>query len=445
MRPKDTPQALPSWFKKKGYLHFDFSPNLTKHPEIALKLIERITDSAYIERHAFLPFIENVQIVHRRKPNAEGKHKKSRPIKFASHLDANIYGYYGSLLSAAYEQYLQGKQAAPCVLAYRASLNGRDNIDFAREVFEHIRARGACAAIAFDVEQFFETLVHQTLQRNWLRMLCQEDGRLPSDHYKVFRSLTRYSHVEKKALQGVLQEAGIVSRGRYCSIEDFRQLVKGQFDLLRTNTEDIGIPQGSSMSAVLSNIYMIDFDARIAGIAEQRGWLYRRYSDDILVVCGIEDKSEAQQLIQDELQALRLTTNAKKTVTSEFKLDDAGRLHLVDEKKPLQYLGFIFDGHRILLRSPSLARYFRKMKSGVKAATQQARRSRKLRLDKQLLYGRYSHFGRRNFISYALRASNEMNSPHIKRQVSRHWNKLAREIAQREGKAQRPHWTVIGV
>ena len=36
--------------------------------------------------------------------------------------------------------------------------------------------------------------------------------------------------------------------------------------------------------------------------------------------------------------------------------------------KPLQYLGFTFDGRRALIRSGTLARYYRRMRNGVRVA-----------------------------------------------------------------------------
>jgi hypothetical protein len=46
-----------------------------------------------------------------------------------------------------------------------------------------------------------------------------------------------------------------------------------------------GIPQGSAMSALLSNVYLIDFDEYLQILGQKMGFAYRRYCDDILIIC----------------------------------------------------------------------------------------------------------------------------------------------------------------
>ena len=42
----------------------------------------------------------------------------------------------------------------------------------------------------------------------------------------------------------------------------------------------------------------------------------------------------------------------------------------------------------------------------------------------------YSYMGRQNFISYALRAANEMGEKAIRKQVKPHWRKLNEQISK---------------
>ncbi|MDH8650064.1 hypothetical protein QIH30_28140, partial [Klebsiella pneumoniae] len=56
--------------------------------------------------------------------------------------------------------------------------------------------------------------------------------------------------------------------------------------------------------------------------------------------------------------------NTKKTEIRDFIYKDSTLV----ANMPLQYLGFIFDGSNILLRSSSLARYSERMKRGVRLA-----------------------------------------------------------------------------
>ena len=65
-----------------------------------------------------------------------------------------------------------------------------------------------------------------------------------------------------------------------------------------TVTKDFGIPQGSPISAVLANIYMLDFDYEINKYLESIGGIYRRYSDDMVAICPLDKKDEVIKLLK---------------------------------------------------------------------------------------------------------------------------------------------------
>src|SRR6185312_4403266 len=60
-----------------------------------------------------------------------------------------------------------------------------------------------------------------------------------------------------------------------------------------------GIPQGLAISALLSNVYLIDYDQMMSKKAKDEGFYYRRYCDDILIVCDIGRGQELQQFAVD--------------------------------------------------------------------------------------------------------------------------------------------------
>lgn len=59
----------------------------------------------------------------------------------------------------------------------------------------------------------------------------------------------------------------------------------------------LGIPQGTTVSEILANIYMIVFDEFVANLIENYHGLYRRYSDDFIIV--IPGHATANQNIQN--------------------------------------------------------------------------------------------------------------------------------------------------
>jgi hypothetical protein len=217
------------------------------------------------------------------------------------------------------------------------------------------------------------------------------------------------------------------------------------------------------MSSVLSNIYLIDFDEEMCRKSEQEGFLYRRYCDDILIVCDTDYAAQLKQYIVDRISSeqYKLTIQDKKVELIDFRLNSKGvirafkrdksngevpvQINAANEKfyyKSLQYLGFEFTGRSVLIRPSSLSRYFRKMKKrltkSVVMAYGRAELSDKIQL-RQILE-RYSHLGRRNFLTYAYKAASAqyknskgvvkegMDSEAIRKQLSRHMGVLKHEL-----------------
>ena len=414
----------PAWFRPRGYLHFDIP--ITK--EHAVKIA---TDPKQVVAHAFYPLISyTISVVKARRDASRRtitKTVKNREIRYASHVDAHIFSYYAHEIGAKYELALAHRGLGDCVLAFRKL--DASNIEFAAKAFETVRRLGDCAALAFDVTGFFDHIDHALLKRVWAATLGSTT--LPDDHYAVYRALTNYAHVDRDAVYGSL---GISShnpkhrRRRICLPDEFRLIVR-EGNLIQTNKGKFGIPQGTPISALLSNIYLLDFDAAMNVEVHNRGGEYFRYCDDILVVlpAGMDIGMEA--FVKAQLDALKLEANPKKTETSQFIC--SGRIQQCD--RALQYLGFIFDGQRVLIRSAALAKFSGRMNQGVRLAKATAKSKNIARLERGLppkllykrkLYERYSHLGQRNFVRYGIRAANIMKSDAIRRQLRPLWARL---------------------
>lgn len=424
-------------FAPRGYLHFDEPVSARTARVIA-------TSSNTVAKWPFLPFLRHDIELMRTREDTRGsftERPKVRPICYAAHKDAAIYTWYGSMLTESYEQRLTELGLAACVTAFRPN-SGKSNLDHAAEVFQWIRTCGNGRAFAFDITSFFDRLEHLRLKSQWARLLRVD--RLPDDHFAVFRSLTRHAFVQRQAAYAALgiskhnPRAG--GRRRLCSPAQFRTLIRDA-GLIQANTSGVGIPQGSPMSAVLSNIYMLDFDRTIAAWVEERRGLYRRYCDDILVAVPSTCMDDVAAFVMAQIVTLGLEIQPDKTTSHHFE-DANGQVRL-DE--PLSYLGLVFDGPRVLLRTVAISRYYAKLRSGVRLAAQTKRRHNrqeqysgtvKTPLKKRKLYVLYSYVGRRNFTSYAYRAARTLNSPAIKKQIKRHWEVLQDEIAKSVGRYQ---------
>jgi RNA-directed DNA polymerase len=419
------PPSIPFLFRPRGYVHFDAPVSSEVAEQIA-------TDPAAVTSHPFYPFILHTvttQKIHKKAGGGvEKKAPKDRPIAYAAHKDSHIFAHYSAILESHYEPMLVQRGLNDVVTAFR-SLHGRCNIHFANEAFEFIRAQDSCAVIASDISDFFNQLNHRTLKRAWAHVL--EVRQLPADHYAVFKAITGYSLVDRDQLYTALGvdilNPRATRRHRICTAREFRERVRGT-GLCIPNRTGKGIPQGSPISAVLANIYMLEFDAAMNSFVTQHAGFYRRYCDDLLIVMPTAElRQEVLTLGRTHLQELGLEAHPEKTELIDF----VTRNNRLSASKPLNYLGFTFDGMHKRVRPASIARYYKKMRRGVgraKAVRWRVNirehnrvwtplRTRKLHL-------LYSYLGRHNFTTYVFRAARIMGDPGMKKQIKAHWNKL---------------------
>ncbi len=413
---------IDGWFSPKGYLHFD--------RPVSFKFAKSFLDNSdNVARHSFFPFITYTKSTPRYRPEERKVESKDRLIAYASHLDSQVYARYSLCLAALLERIYSDEELSGNVLAYRAI--GKCNIDFANDAFRDAVQRAPCTALAFDVSAFFDTLDHGLLKQIWCSLLGVNS--LPSDHFAVYKSITKFAFVDRDAVYsefGLRANTSTERMSRICEPAEFRIRVRGK-GLVSQNTNHFGIPQGSPISAVLSNAYMLPFDRTMANLASQLGGVYRRYSDDILWICPSEYESQVSEAVDKELKALLLNSNLEKRERSVFSV--AGSRTVVSDQ-PLQYLGFTFDGERKLIRSQTLARFYRRMKFGVRSAAIAARNCGSTKIFRHELYSRFSHLGRRNFVSYGRRSQEMMRSESIRKQLKRHWTNLHAELEKYQKK-----------
>ncbi len=313
------------WYRPRAYSHFD-------EPISEVRAERLVTDPEAIAQHAFFPFIKRVVRVDRYKAGDNGKKEvkpKKRPICFASHVDSHVFAYYADYLKAKYEDRLADEACEPCVIAYR-SLNKKTNIHFAAEAFDDIRQHAPCAVLAFDVKSFFDTLDHELLKQEWAALLSED--RLPSDHYAVFRAVTRFAFVKERRLKKLFRKHYADrkkqrrrrrpgGRGprvpRICTPKQFRDRVRRQKaegrSLVAVNESGMGIPQGSPISALLANLYMLPFDLAFHAYVSELGGVYRRYSDDLLVICPLDKVQEVEETVNEMIEERKIKLGEAKT------------------------------------------------------------------------------------------------------------------------------------
>ncbi|MBT9137269.1 MAG: hypothetical protein DDT34_02357 [Firmicutes bacterium] len=416
--PVELPEdVLCELVQARSYLHFD-------EPFDPASMRAAVCDATRVAGWQFYPLLEVEVVTDRVKRLAGGKlvrNPKTRPICFAAHSDSALFSVYAAVYSRLYEQLLNDLQLSESVIAFRSL--GKSNVDFATEAFTYLGSRKDCIALGFDVTDFFGSLDHSILKSELRQLLGVT--RIPDDHFAVLKAATRYARVNRDAALSVLglgkNNPRRGGRTRLCEPADFRGRIRGS-GLIRINDGSAGIPQGTPVSAVLSNIYMRSFDLRIAAYCRGVGGFFRRYCDDILLIVPDSEVSVAEQEVGAALNDLRLTIQSSKTLRCSWKSD--GEL-----RPSLQYLGLVFDGMRILLRPGGLARYYAKLRAAVRRAkaskrSEERRHGVALPLRTKKIWRHYSHVGRMSFPGYALNASKRASSDHVRRQISRHVKRI---------------------
>ncbi|UAM99383.1 RNA-directed DNA polymerase (Reverse transcriptase) [Polaribacter litorisediminis] len=486
------------WFKDRGYPHFSNKTPMS----VREKVKYYVSNPTKVAKHSFLPLIfKEIKQRRYKESNFNGELKRShkklkegdlvsntkiRQILYATHIDAHVYSYYTQkIITPKYESYLnKNKLLSESITAYRRietedKVKFKNNVHFAKDVFDEIKKRVNCVALVLDIENFFPTLNHKKLKLAWAKIIGNKT--LPKDHYNLFKAVTKFSYVkldDLKTKNNHFDEKILAhhkKNGKHTFFDNIQELLESDIIIHKNQKKNeitkklMGIPQGLPISALLANIYMLAFDeAVINELTIKHDVFYRRYSDDIVVLCKENEIEFVENFIIDEVAKIDLKISKEKTEKTLFKLQK-NRLESFKIREdgsfqnnfPLNYLGFEFYGYQTLIKSKNLAQFYREMKQTVKRKHKRVEHIKEKYLEdeapifKRKLYRLYSFKGvksrklpakrtdfidgkavtknykrkfRGNYLRYAYRASEDLNAPEIKRQLRNHWKILQKTI-----------------
>ena len=172
---------------------------------------------------------------------------------------------------------------------------------------------------------------------------------------------------------------------------------------------------------------MVDFDLAISAYCDRIGALYRRYSDDILIICSPIDASGVESEIAKLISTEKLELSVEKTERTEFSLS------VPSAGKAAQYLGFTLSEGAPRVRASSLSRQWRKMRRAVrrtrKIAEVEIAEGRTNKVYTKRLRRRFTPLQFRNFSSYARRSAASFgDGEKITRQIRRFEREVERQI-----------------
>jgi hypothetical protein len=400
------------WFKPRGYRHFD--------AQVGASFAERISQSEAVERHSWLPLIHYEKRTKRYKPKDGKTVFKLRQIMYASHRDSCILSKYAWDLSRRLDEHYEKSKLGRHVIAYRKL--GKSNYHFSADALRFARSRPQCVILCYDVSGFFDHLDHRILKDRLKRILKVTE--LPPDWFRVLRHVTRYCWIERQAIADHPRFGPMLSLKSREPIATIAEIIAEGIPI-KSNAKRFGIPQGTPISSVFSNLYMLDVDERMVDLCEKREALYQRYSDDILIICRPEDEAKITSTFDLQLKEHQLSLNKDKSERMIF--DNIS-------KEAFQYLGFNISSDGAAIRPGSLARQWRKARRSISrtkkigAAAMASGQASKIFTRK--LRRRFYPVGVRNFSSYARRSAKAFGSNKIVRQVLRLERMIDREIAR---------------
>lgn len=445
-------QQQHKWLRKKGYPHITPQINVNGHRQ---ELLAKLRNQSFVARYTFYPLIHSSikERKYKRVPennhrahsyqDSKGKHiktAKDRPLHYATHMDALIFGYYSELLGKEYETKLKSlPDVDECVIAYRKIPSGiadknKGTMHFAKDVFDQIDERcsqcedACCTVLMFDIKSFFSNLDHTKLETAWADLIGKSE--LPADHKNVFNAATKFSYILLDELRLSDRKSGrkagfderklheIRESGKFAyfsSLKEFRDKIKSKELKLyrfpfwdRERNVPVGIPQGLPISATLANLYLLNFDIKIVDeIVKKYSGFYRRYSDDILIVCDSKDAEEIKTFVQREIENSYVKISKEKTeeyLFRHYQISSTKKrltsIKIINENKsdneenkryaccqigvPLTYLGFEYYGFQTLIKSANLSKFYRRMIRTVKTRASRAKKMKEKKPDTEL-------------------------------------------------------------
>lgn len=406
--------------KGSAYSHFDSKAINLQTIRDKVEIFNWVTEPEHVVNHSFLPMIK-FDITFKRVKKAKddcvdmsGYKKlatsgdvtlwykdKTRKICISSHLDKCIYQYYSFMLNEYYNSWMDQHNIGDVAIAYRTNLHKASYI-LAKEVWDSIQGYEKCLVIVSDFESFFDNIDPGYLKQNLCEVLGESE--LTPDWYAVYKSLVKYAYVNMndiaKLLSHIMEPQGdkdgkttllsqkqINSQDLVPNIQCLKKWMK-DYNSHKPDGEDnicvhhngenqvkaLGIPQGSSVSAVMANVYMIHFDEKINSLVKELGGSYRRYSDDVIIALPIQTESQCSDLYNQIKESFGYfkqnhIVEISKDKTKSMAFVDGAFYELTDAKdainysKPvkLTYLGLVFDGSKVGIRQSGITKYYYRM------------------------------------------------------------------------------------
>lgn len=411
-----------------SYKHFDHKISL-------ISVHSKVSNKDYIKSHSFKPLIKYVKTIKKYSNKDNKVISKSRTLNYASHFDRCVFSYYSYLLNEHYNNYTYRNNINENVIAYRNN-SKKNNIHHAHQAFSFIKTNPESIVFVGDFTNFFDTLDHKYLKDRLCEMLNVKE--LEDDIYAVYKNITKYAFVEIDELNKLVEQYKYKDKNIILPMSELRK----NSHIIKSNSNGYGIPQGISLSSVLSNIYMTAFDSQCSKIASKYKGLYLRYSDDFIMIfpkSKIIDVNNYYNLIISQVRKvsnLELSPNKTKI----YYCDKRGVINCDKEignpensKNVIDYLGFSYDGKYVYIRDKTVGKYYYRAYRKIKNILDQRSKMAEKGKGQSNLYNYYtlkgSDVSEGNFLSYVKRCTYIFGKREkVNRILNVHYGKIKRKL-----------------
>lgn len=170
-----------------------------------------------------------------------------------------------------------------------------------------------------------------------------------------------FDNIDKKIVASLLNNYNIHGFVRSLIDQSLfpKLIINDYYDEALTQIKN-GIPQGNAISAVLSNLMMLELDMQ----SKSNGFKMVRYADDMVFIC--KDIDEAHSILDWVKNYLKSNRNLDIHPLSSEK-DAKTQIKFDIKRDKLKFLGVEFDGERLLPTKECQGRFIAKIISVVKS------------------------------------------------------------------------------
>lgn len=199
------------------------------------------------------------------------------------------------------------------------------------------------------LHEVFETSVNRKLPNNYIREIKHFLNKDNSEKFYLKLDLEKFydtlDHdiISSKLIEQKLPESVIrLIQKAITNITVPQNSPVSQYIKYQTN---IGVPQGLSISNILAQIYLLDFDK----IISKRKYFYQRYVDDILLINSSEISEFRIKNFIKELESLKLVVNSSKTEQNSLNV------------APFNFLSYSISNNKISVAPKNIEVFLRRI------------------------------------------------------------------------------------